>query len=726
MNRAQPAVNGRISTFMGERTLGRISVLVFALVALLAAAGASRFPDGILLGTPTLVATALALAATWVVGLRPVEGRRALLGLAVVPALLILVPRTAAAGALSGPPLIAIVAAGLISVGVPWGRLRLLFVPVVLALYLAVSLGVQQRVGPQGDEPHYLMVAESLLRDHDVSLEQDYREERYRAFFKGGTLAPHFRVRGPHGEIYSLHAVGLSVLILPVYALAGYAGASVFMALLAVAAAVAIRSLLRATSEQEEEADAVAWIVALSPPLVHFAGLVFTEVPAALITAIALREGLRAREISVRRAAAVAVAIAFLPWLNVRYAIVAGLLWAYWAWMRPRRAVLLVHLSAAVATAIGVMAYHHALYGFFDPRRVYGREREFSMATLGSGLPGLLLDQEFGLLAYAPVFVLAVPGLVKLIARRSRVGTAGAALVAVVFLVAAAWPMWRGGFNPPARFLVPVVPALALGISAWIGDRRSAATALLVGWGLFTGLAGAGDPALVHRDRDVTAPLFRAEAGATEWTRLLPRYVLLDEEPNRRRTGLALVWAGVLAVAVWRSRKPLRPYSLAGGIAFLAAAAQIAAQVSDARAGGREAVHVVGRTALAFPPGRIEPATVGRWTATDLSWGPVYEPHRHSGTAQVGERLPLRPRSYRLSLIGDVLGGAGIPPAIVLIAREGRPIGRASCGAEARGWSCLFEVPVGTPEVTLTLEGGSPFAIKEIQLALNLQPRSSV
>ena len=32
----------------------------------------------------------------------------------------------------------------------------------------------RQQVGPQGDEPHYLMVADSLLRDGDVSLERDY------------------------------------------------------------------------------------------------------------------------------------------------------------------------------------------------------------------------------------------------------------------------------------------------------------------------------------------------------------------------------------------------------------------------------------------------------------------------------------------------------------------------------------------------------------------------
>ena len=44
-------------------------------------------------------------------------------------------------------------------------------------LVLTLAAGrAQLRVGPQGDEPHYLMVAESLLRDGDLSLERDYAE----------------------------------------------------------------------------------------------------------------------------------------------------------------------------------------------------------------------------------------------------------------------------------------------------------------------------------------------------------------------------------------------------------------------------------------------------------------------------------------------------------------------------------------------------------------------
>jgi hypothetical protein len=123
-------------------------------------------------------------------------------------------------------------------------------------------------------------VAESLLRDHDLSLEKDYLEGRYLAFYHGAALAPHYRIRGTGGEIYSLHAVGLSLLILPAYALGGYPGASFFMALLAALLAREIRRLIADWTGGAELAEAWPEVLALSPPLITTQGCC-SPVPAA-------------------------------------------------------------------------------------------------------------------------------------------------------------------------------------------------------------------------------------------------------------------------------------------------------------------------------------------------------------------------------------------------------------------------------------------------------------
>ena len=358
-------------------------------------------------------------------------------------------------------------------------------------------------------------------------------------------------MRGKGGAIYSLHAVGLSVLILPAWALAGYAGVTVFMALLAALVALEVREWVRELTGRDGLADAAGWVFALSPPLVHYAGLVFTEVPAALALSFGLRHA-RRPDLGPAGALAVGLAAASLPWLNVRYAPLAVLVVAHALWRHPRARVALAALAPAVVSAAGLLVYHQVLYGFWDPRRVYGRRPELALSTLAEGLPGLLLDQEFGLLVYAPVLALALPGFAFLWRRDRRLAMVAGAAVVVVLLTAGTWHMWRGGFNPPARFLVPIAPLLAVAVAmAW--DRRglTAGASLLLGWTLWTGLAGACDPQLVHRDRDGTAPLFRQLSGAREWTGLLPAYVLGD--PDRHRLGA--VWAvAILAALPWRAR----------------------------------------------------------------------------------------------------------------------------------------------------------------------------
>jgi hypothetical protein len=694
---------------MDAERWGRAGWAVWTVVVLLAAGGAASRPGAWALGLPgvlvTLLVIAAGAAAAWRLG--ATAGRLGL-GLAVVPVLLVAGVPIPGVRALSGPPLFAL-ALGVLALavarrGVPaWAGRALL--PVVLVVYGIAAWRAQVQVGPEGDEPHYLMVAESLIRDHDVSLERDYAEGRYQAFHPA-PLAPHYRVRGRNGEIYSLHAVGLSLLILPAYALGGYPAVSFFLALLAALLVREIRGLLAGWLDDDGTATGVAWLLALSPPLVSYAGLVFTEVPAALGVAVALR---RARGSTTSGAVAGGLAQAAIPWLNARYGIVAALIVVYVVSHRPdvRRAAAWLLPMAVSAAALA--AWHHHLYGFLNPGRVYGRRPELSLATVPEGLPGLFLDQEFGLLAYAPVFVLALPGVIGLARRSRRDALLAVALVAAVVGTAALWPMWRGGFNPPARFLVPIVPVLALLVAARIrAAGLTAGVALLAGWGLWTGLTGALDPRLVHRDRDGTAPLFRERSGAEEWTRLLPGYVLDESIPDRVR--LSLVWTVALGGAALLGRRAPGPWGVAAVCGGLLAAAGAASSLSHGRTEGRDAVRLAGRPALAVPGWHgVHDAW---WTPADLGWGPVYEPHRFPAGAVVGERLGLPRGSCSLELGIEGLGG-GSPRAEVQVVQGSARSGMALVQGTAP--TASFGVD-GVAPVTLVLNGNGPFILKELRL----------
>jgi hypothetical protein len=690
-------------------------------LAVLGAGGAASWPGGLAVGLP-VVETAVAVAAAALLLVLAARGTAGvLLGFAPAAAILLVGLRPPGFGALTGPALLALALAGVALLVWPgageatriapsWARMReVAFLPAVFLLYTLAAGRVQLQVGPEGDEPHYIMVTDSLLRDGDLSLEKDYAEGRYLAFHDY-PLEPHYRLRGKGGAIYSLHAVGLSLLLLPAYALGGYPAASIFMALLAALLAREIRALARAVSGRDDVADAVGWVVALSPPLIHYAGLIFTEVPAALLVAFALRRA-RGESWTAGRALAVALALAFLPWLNVRYVPMAALLGAYVLWTRAEvRSRWILVLTGAVS-GLAIALYHLILYGFFDPTRVYGRRPELALSALAEGFPGLLLDQEFGLLVYAPLFALALPGFFQLWRKDRRESALLLGLVAAVALTAGTWPMWRGGFNPPARFLVPLVPVLALATAAALARGLTAGGALLVGWSVWVGLAGASEPRLVHRDRDGTAPFFRAVSGAEEWTRLLPGYVLGDSDRHR----LALVWAGAVLLALpWRAR-PVTPARVAVATLGFMAAAGLASSISHGRTGGRDAVRLVGRPALRVP-GWTWVRAPARWGPEVLDWGPLFEPHRHPEGVAVGARLPLATGRYRLLLQGERLGTAW-PLVEVQPDRAGSPW-RTAVPAGEGAWE--MEVGEGDGPVTLRLRGGGPFLLREV--ALDVQP----
>jgi hypothetical protein len=73
---------------------------------------------------------------------------------------------------------------------------------------------------PDGDEPHYVVITQSLLYDRDLKIENNHRGGDYRAYV-GRELKPDYLRRGLDGEIYSIHAPGLAAVALPAFALPG-------------------------------------------------------------------------------------------------------------------------------------------------------------------------------------------------------------------------------------------------------------------------------------------------------------------------------------------------------------------------------------------------------------------------------------------------------------------------------------------------------------------------
>jgi hypothetical protein len=251
-------------------------------------------------------------------------------------------------------------------------------------------------------------------------------------------------------------------------------------------------------------------------------------------------------------------------------------------------------------------------------------------------------------------------------------------------------------------------------VGARLRSGMRAGAALLIAWGLWTGAVGTWDRTLVHRDRDGTAPLWRAASGAEEWTRLLPGYVLDESEKDRAR--LTLVWALAIAAAVAAGRKGrgATPTGLAAAGVALVVAAGVASRLSTARTEGRDAVRVVGRPALLVPGGKPIGLAPALWTTEALEWGPSYEPHRAPEGAVIGGRLPLPPGDYTIAIGGETVPSA-LPPPFLVWGPDRGPAGRAPLSFGPGGLTGRFTAE-GPGATTLRLQSGGPFILKDIRL----------
>ena len=177
---------------------------------------------------------------------------------------------------------------------------------------------------PDGDEPHYLVITQSLLLDGDLQIENNHQRGDY-VVYADRDLRPDFLKRGQNGQIYSIHPPGVSALVLPAFAAGGYPGVVVFLVLLfGVASALTWRAGYQLTGDATS-----AWVgwagVVLSAPAFFHSFTVYPDGPAALVVIGAVSFLIATGPVSRPRWQwlLAGAAISTLPWLHTRLALVA-------------------------------------------------------------------------------------------------------------------------------------------------------------------------------------------------------------------------------------------------------------------------------------------------------------------------------------------------------------------------------------------------------------------
>jgi hypothetical protein len=348
------------------------------------------------------------------------------------------------------------------------------------ALVAVAALAVFSQVRgviPGGDEPHYLAATQSILKDFDLRVANNYADGDYLDYFPG-RLEPHFLKRSTSGEIYSIHAPGVSIVVLPAFAVAGYAGAVITMILIgALTAAITWLLAWRVSGSVAGAWAGVAAVFATTPYFFH-TFTIYPEIIGSASVAIGtwllidLADG---REVATRRLVATGAALALLPWLHSRFAVIAAAL-GVTIILRLRSlpsplVPIARFLSVPAIAGASWFAFFWMIWGSPSPVSPYGADTSTSSAYILRGLIGLLVDQQFGLLTTAPIYVIGFAGLVHLARVRPRVAVELSLVVVLYALAVASYAMWWAGSAAPARFLIAILPLAALPIAVFFSGR---------------------------------------------------------------------------------------------------------------------------------------------------------------------------------------------------------------------------------------------------------------
>jgi hypothetical protein len=456
---------------------------------------------------------------------------------------------------------------------------------VPLAVYLAVMSWSHAERPPDGDEPYYLLLAESLASDFDVDLADEYAGEVWKRIGPRPIAPQPGDPTGPEGEVYSRHEPLLPLLLVPFWTAGGVAGVRLAMLLIAAAAAAATA---RAALELGARPRGVlrAWaLAALAPPVLLLSSQVWIEVPAALLVALALAAlGRLERRRRWSRAEAIvfAATLVLLPLLKLRLlAVAVPLALVALAGPRRRRQLRFAVVAAVALAAIVVLAINAAVWG--NPLRMHTLEDldlfDLPLERFVHGGVGIFFDMAFGLFAAAPLWLLLVPAFARLVRERGAVALALAALVPYFVLVASRRE-WYGGWSPAFRYGVAALPALAAALAVAAGRRPGGllrvATSALVAATAVTAAALLAEPGWSYSVAGGGSSLIETASSGYggDLIRLFPSAV--RPRPATWIVPLAATLT-LLAAARWRGRRPRAAAAFGVAVALALAAGALAA-----------------------------------------------------------------------------------------------------------------------------------------------------
>lgn len=338
------------------------------------------------------------------------------------------------------------------------------FAPSMLGLCFLFLLTARLQINLPtfGDEPHYLVMSSSLVKDGDLNLKNNYQNRDYEPYFTTN-LAPQGNPPQDSNDWRSIHGSGIPVFLLPGYVIAGHWGAAIQMVLLSVFTVWLAWVWTKQITGRKKLAYLSAGLLTISYFFANLAGYIYPDVfvaAAALGSLIIIQKYYKNPWFQLLLGAF----LGFLILVHFRTLILVAPVFAillYQTWRTGTTWSQKIPWRAFAAFAVFAAYYIYETY-------FQGASIAPSIGSSGASLRGdvfmnisaMLFDSNKGLLAFNPILLLLVIGLPIWFKehRESLIMTTLILLPTIATTVM--FIEWHGGYAPTGRYMMSFVPAL--------------------------------------------------------------------------------------------------------------------------------------------------------------------------------------------------------------------------------------------------------------------------
>lgn len=309
-----------------------------------------------------------------------------------------------------------------------------------------------------GDEPHYLLMGESLLEDRDMALENQYSFRKPSLFFRKFDHHTIF-IQGVEKPV---HYPLLSLYLLPsflnqnfgIQADPGLAAKILVVLLHSLGTAILLFSFRGRMKKGLEILLLLPIIFGL--PWIAYSNQIFPEIPVGILLFICFHS--LESENRFGRSFWYPITLIAFPFFHIKFALVSFLLYLYWAYLhRKEFAGLLIGTISYAIGALLFLFYNYLIYKGISP---YG-SKDLVLQEIPKRYSAYLFDADRGLFALNPILLLFVSFLPILLRKRFVAGIFLIAIVIVGHLPNVFHSNLWLGTCPAGRYWIAVYPLIA-------------------------------------------------------------------------------------------------------------------------------------------------------------------------------------------------------------------------------------------------------------------------